>query len=64
MNLEFYGNLIYLVTMEFNYEECVEKVESIVYTVPAVFVVPYVLGALHEVGVHATSPGTCFRSTS
>ena len=64
LNLEFYGIVIYLMITVLNYEVCLGKLESLVYTVPAVFVAPYVHGAPHELGVHATSPGTCFRSTS
>ena len=55
---------MYLVNMEYNYEECREKLESFVYSVPTVFVEPYVPGALHELGVFATFLGTCIRSTS
>ena len=45
LNLEFYGIVICLMIMVLNYEVCLEKLVSIVYTVPAVFVAPYVRGA-------------------
>ena len=43
LNMAYYGNLFYLVTVEHNYEECLERLEAFVYTVHAVFVEPYVM---------------------